>query len=148
MFTVRERARRRPGFVEGVAVQLSDGGHWTIPDLSSPRDDNDRDELLTAAHEAEDPFEGRRAELALTIFLLRRNYDLGPEDFQALLSFAPDDPALSALQRTMHDLVLTASPPHQTHAEPHFMKARGTRGFGGFARLSARFRSAWAHGAH
>jgi hypothetical protein len=62
--------------------------------------------LLRGIIESEDAADCRRAELALAIFLLSRNYDLVPGDYRDILGFAPGDPALGEMQRSIHDLAI------------------------------------------
>jgi hypothetical protein len=99
-----ERTARRPGFIEGVGVRLADGQEWFLPVRDRVVDDPEYDAQLAAISEAEDRAEVLRAELALTIFLLTRNYDLSADQLNLLLSFRPDDPALTELQRLVHGL--------------------------------------------
>jgi hypothetical protein len=47
--------------------------------------------LLTAIAESQDDSERRRGELALAIFLLGIDHDLGPDDYSRLLTFPPGD---------------------------------------------------------
>jgi hypothetical protein len=94
---------RRSGFEAGVDIRLSDGAVWTLPVPSQI--DAEYHALIAAVREAEDHAEGLRAELALTIFLLDRNYQLEPEELSSLLSFAPHDPALTTLQGAVKDVV-------------------------------------------
>jgi hypothetical protein len=99
-----ERKSRRSDFETGVDVRLSDGETWTlpIPSLTDP----EYYALIAVVLEAEDRVEVLLAELALTIFLLDRNYELEPEQLSSLLCFSADDPALAALQDAVHDLVV------------------------------------------
>jgi len=114
-----EVALRRPDFRPGIAIRLANGQAWTFPapsaspgmaaegDLSgrrSSRPDPEYEALIRAVLEAEDEIEGRRVELALAIYLLGQNYDLGPADYSRLLEFPPGNPALAALQRDFHNL--------------------------------------------
>lgn len=98
---LEESTARRRGFVNGPSVRLADGHAWSLPPRDPARDDPEYDGLLAAVVEAEDQPEALRAGLALTIFLLDRNYMLGPDDLSALLSFPPCHPDLEALQRTV-----------------------------------------------
>jgi hypothetical protein len=95
--------------MEGINVRLSDGEMWALS-LGDPiRNDPEFDALIAAAMDVEDIHDALLAELALTIFLLRRNYDLDSDQLTSLLTFAPGDPALSVLQRMVHDLVVAMS---------------------------------------
>lgn len=95
-----EAVRRRVGFETGMAVRLADGQSWMVPWLSGgPGAWSAADrEAVQAVWEAEDAAECRRAELALAIRLLGRNYRLGPDDLTALLLFEPGDPRLAEAQ--------------------------------------------------
>src|SRR4051794_14479361 len=99
-----ESALRRTGFVEGPRVRLADGGLWALPLRDPKLDDPDYDALLAMVAESEDRAEMLRSELALTIFLLMRNYDLLPDALDVLLRFAPGDPALAATQGAVHEI--------------------------------------------
>lgn len=91
--------------MEGIKVRLSDGKIWTLSLGDHVRNDPEFEALLTAAADVEGVHDALRAELALTIFLLRRNYELSSDQLSSLLTFTPGDPALSDLQNTVHDLV-------------------------------------------
>ena len=97
-----EQAARRADFVEGASVRLADGQIWTLPERLAEAPDPDYDAILNAVFETENATDRLRAELALTIFLLGRNYHLTPDDFQAILGFGPDDPNLAETQRAIH----------------------------------------------
>ncbi len=58
--------------------------------------------LLEAVTEAATEPEGRRAELALGLFLLEWNYVLGPADYEALLSAPEGSRRLSQIQSDLH----------------------------------------------
>ncbi len=94
------------GNVNEVRVRLSDGNCWGLPLRAAVGSDPEYDGLLAAAIEAEDRPQRLRAELALTIFLLDRAYELPPDRLGSLLSFEPESLALIALQTAVHDLVL------------------------------------------
>jgi hypothetical protein len=113
-----EQAYRRPDFVGGILIRLADGQSWSFPSAVAPgaaRDGatnggafgSDYAVLLEAVREADDETERLRAELALAIYLLARNYDLGPNDYQELLGWAPGSPELAAGQQAFHDLATT-----------------------------------------
>lgn len=99
-----EQALRRPAFVEGTRIRLANGQDWSFPDQPLHPEDHELIAVLRAIVEAEDESERLRGELALSILLLSRNYDLSPTDFQAILSYAPGDPALAEMQHVVHDL--------------------------------------------
>lgn len=95
----------RETVMERIHVRLADGETWRLAVGDQSRKDPELDALLAAAIDVEDQAEALRAELSLTIFLLRRDYDLSPDELALLLTFTPDDPALAALQNAVHDLV-------------------------------------------
>jgi hypothetical protein len=101
---VDEQALRRSTFTEGVRIRLANGQAWSLPDHRPYKDDPEHLAVLREIIEAEDAADCLRAELALAILLLSRNYDLTPDAFQAVLEFAPGDPALSEMQRSVHEL--------------------------------------------
>ncbi len=101
---IDEPSARRPGFVDGPRVRLADGQSWSLPLREPVGLDPEYDALLALVLDAEDRAEGLRAELALTIFLLTRNYDLTPGSLDALLNIEPNDPALNELQRVVHQI--------------------------------------------
>src|SRR5258708_2794017 len=103
---VDEQAHRRPTFAEGVRIRLANGQAWSFPDHPPCKDDQEHHAVLRGIIESEDAADRLRAELALTIFLLSRNYDLMPGDYRAILEFAPGDPALSEMQRSIHELAI------------------------------------------
>src|SRR3954447_13765680 len=103
-FMADEYSLRRPSFAEGTRITLADGQAWSLPDHPPYNDDPEHLALLRGVSEAEDDAERLRAELALAIFLLSRNYDLLPRDYRAILQFEPGDPALAEMQRAVHTL--------------------------------------------
>jgi hypothetical protein len=115
---VDEQALRRPDFVEGRRILLGNGQRWSFPDHPPLHDDAEHIASLRAIGEAEDRADRLRAELALTILLLSRNYDLSPSDYQAILSFPPSDPSLAALQDAIHELAV-----EQLRALPQLLAA-------------------------
>ena len=101
-----ERTARRPEFQEGQWIRFADGRSWSVP-LGNPASiDKERDDLFLAIRQAEDQSELLQCELALTIHLLTKNYDLQSTELESLLSFEPEDPALDVLQREIHAYVL------------------------------------------
>ncbi len=103
---IDEKARRRLTFVEGTKIRLADGQYWSLPGRWSECLDPEYDATFAAVFEAEDNSERLLAELALTILLLSRNYELTPEQFQEILSFPPNAPTLAEMQRAVHEMVL------------------------------------------
>ena len=109
-----ERTCRSLSFQDGTEVRLADGDFWTLPAaaalLKQGETSSSADEglsgLLGAILEAEDRSEQLRAELALAIHLLGRNYRLGPGEYRAILGFAPDSPLLGASQQTFHAIAM------------------------------------------
>lgn len=89
-----------------IDVPLSDGRIWSLRMDGPAGEDPTLDALLACVIEAEDQAEVARAELALTIYLLDKNYRLGPNQLALLLTFQANDPDLAALQKAIHDAVL------------------------------------------
>jgi len=101
---VDEQALRRPSYVEGTRIRLADGQLWTFPDHPPYKEDLEHIAVLREVGEAEDAADLLRAELALAIYLLSRNYHLTPKDFQEILEFASGDRALAEMQRSVHEI--------------------------------------------
>jgi hypothetical protein len=108
----REVSDRRPRFQEGREISLADQRAWIFPlPAAIPRlvGEATRKEylgLLRAYAEGEDASERRLAELAFGIFLLDLNYEVGPADLQALLTFPPGSRAQAELEDAFRSLVL------------------------------------------
>ncbi len=144
---VVEQSARRPAFKEGTRIVLADGQAWSLPGRWSDRDDPEFDAILRAVFEAEDVADRLRHELALTILLLSRNYQLGPGDYQALLGFPPGAAALATMQRTLHEFVLDQA----RHVEDRINWVRPAQADSplrwepaGPSKWSARLRSLWS----
>jgi hypothetical protein len=101
-----EHVARRPQLIAGIVVRLADRQEWWLPTADALRGDSEFEALLRAIDESEDCSEMMLGELAVTIFLLRRNYALGAADLEALLSFGGDRPDREALQRAVHELAV------------------------------------------
>ncbi|WP_406700478.1 hypothetical protein V5E97_16860 [Singulisphaera sp. Ch08] len=105
---IDERLRRRASFQEATSIQLADGQLWWLPQVSI----NSRDPLLCslikAVASADDDSERLRDELALTMVLLSRNYELNADVYPEILGFRPGDSARDELQRVIRHLALTA----------------------------------------
>jgi hypothetical protein len=98
-----ETRHRRADFLPGCTVCLADGQLWTLPTAprtagSSHELGPDYDALIDALDQAEDEAERARGELVLVIFLLTRNYNLTPMDYQSLLMAPSGSSALARLQ--------------------------------------------------
>lgn len=86
----------------GIPARLADGQIWDLPGAARAGGPDPAVEGLVAAlWEAEDEVERGRAELALAIALLDRNYALGPAEYRELLEAEPGCPAASDLRRTL-----------------------------------------------
>src|SRR3954471_11611022 len=109
-----EESLRRPDFLPGIPVRMADGQIWSLPKAPDryPRMADggvlgqDYEAMVAEVLDAEDEAEQRRAELALAIALLARNYDLGPADYQELLGGESGGPITAALQRAFSDVAL------------------------------------------
>ena len=109
-----EKALRRPHFLAGSPLRLADGQTWILPGPPGRNPsatsqnlalNSEYREIVAAIRDAEDDNELRRSELAMTLFLLAHNYDLKPDDFQALLGLPSGDPRLADLQQACRELV-------------------------------------------
>lgn len=122
-----EARSRRPDFLGGPAVRLTDGNDWCLPRPTSyfvPDDDaagvrrhwNLGDEygaLFDRCMEAEDDLAMIAGELAIARFLLLRNYDLTPAQAGSLLRFgygATADPDAAAMRTAVMDVVTGKQP--------------------------------------
>lgn len=103
---IDEKGMRRSEFVEGVKVQLSDGQFWTLASDVDGCEDTRTAGLLELIYQAEDPAEGLRSELALTILLLSRNYHLDSDQLYGLLDFGVDQASRNAHQKHVHQFVV------------------------------------------
>lgn len=107
---LHEARLRRPEFRPGPAIRLADGQDWILPapphDRRAPGFDESfapqYEAHLEAVTEAETEPEGRRAELALGLFLLEQNYVLGPADYAALFSAPFGGVRLEQIQDALH----------------------------------------------
>jgi hypothetical protein len=132
---IDERVKRRPGFIPGMPIRLADHQEWWVPapsDLRGPdagSDDPEYAYLLEAVDDAEDAAELRRAELALGIFLLSRNYQFSPSEFAELLEVPPGSPRFEVVRaafRGMADAHVPRRPP--VEAVPPAEWSHGWRG--------------------
>ena len=94
----------------------------TFPDHPPYKEDLEHIAVLREVGEAEDAADLPSRPNALAIYLLSRNYHLTPKDFQEILEFAPGDPVLAEMQRSVHEIairqtrVLRPSSPTRTPA--------------------------------
>jgi len=99
--------RRRPGFHSGKSIHLADGQAWMVPEPDQIAHSSEiYDAMIGAIVSSDSRSEILRAELALGIHLLARNYDLAPLILGALLDFPQGDPALERLQSELHEIAL------------------------------------------
>ena len=90
---LNENSCRRSSFQNGTGIRLADGNIWIIPAANTLNEavgplDMAHETLpclVDAVWESEDRSELLRAELALMIHLLGRNYQLGPGEYRSLL---------------------------------------------------------------
>lgn len=133
-----EKSRRRPEFVAGHPVTLADGQTWYLPSVPakvfplfdetgkyggigarSSFNDPEFDALMAAWMEATSRYAEFGALFGLAIYLLGRNYDLSPEDFQRLLVYHRDVPELAAWPRTVGEVcygLAVVNPPIEGNA--------------------------------
>jgi hypothetical protein len=100
-----ETWRRRPGFQKETWVRLADGQNWSLPPIPVQGTDTEFDALIQALIESEDQNEIHRCELATTILLLARNYELSPREFEEILDFNSNGEALATARRVVHSLL-------------------------------------------
>jgi hypothetical protein len=77
---------------------LADDQEWSFPDPPLPGVDAEYEALLEARREAEDSAEVLRIELAISFYLLSRNYDLTPADYLRIFDFEGDRTRLRSVQ--------------------------------------------------
>ncbi|SIN94055.1 hypothetical protein SAMN05444166_1708 [Singulisphaera sp. GP187] len=145
---IDERNRRRASFQEVTSIQLADGQQWWLPHVAI----NSGDPLLFSLHKAvisaDNDRERLRDELALTMVLLSRNYDLSPEVYPEILGFRPGDPARDELQTVIRRLVgATPTPAPRPELIPNFDRKPRPVGRWGLSAASEslkRVRSRWS----
>jgi hypothetical protein len=107
---IEELLRRRQEFQPGRKICLADGQSWTFPSPLVTDDPKgfqaalEYGPLLDALREADSESERALAELALAVFLLDWNYNLSPSEYQKLLSFPPDSPAVEEWRENLDGL--------------------------------------------
>lgn len=112
---LEERSLRRTNFLGGIPVTLADGQRWSLPmPPDEPGEDSDLllemfgpdyEELMEAIAEADDETDLLRLDLALSILLLARNYDLAPDALTRLLCF-PDRDDLARMRRASRPVLM------------------------------------------
>jgi len=129
---INERSRRLSGFSPGIPVSLADGREWWLPapgeviESEAPIDP-EYAALVEGIAFAEDAVERGRAELALGIYLLNRNYRLVPGDFQTLLEAPPGTLQSAKVRAALHAVAEAHLPSHpaETPAPPWGHRWRG-----------------------
>jgi hypothetical protein len=120
---IDERARRRPTYRAGTLVRLADGQLWSLPAVSGEENDPVLGALLRAVNLPEPGPEQLRDELALTIALLSRNYQLSPETYPLLLTFRAGDSAKGELQDAIRRVARDAVPSRVNEPAPNVDRA-------------------------
>ena len=150
-----EKSLRRPDFLPGCAVRMADGQVWSLPKAPDPYAgtadagtspfadggvlDREYQATIAAVLDAEDEAERLRAELALAILLLTRNYKLRPADYQELLCDRPGSPVIASLQEAFHAVALE-------HARHFRRRADAESVHGQWRRILPRLTHLWAWG--
>jgi len=88
---------------------MADDQEWSFPDPPPPGLDAQYDALAEARHQAEDREEVLRIELAISILLLSRNYNLTPADYRRIFDFDDDCARLSAVQSAVSTMICSRS---------------------------------------
>jgi hypothetical protein len=84
---------------------MGDGQDWIFPNPPEPGVDCAYDALFRCYLDPEDMDDERRIELALAIHLFSRNYEPGPDEYQAIFSFGQDERARTAAQSAIAALI-------------------------------------------
>jgi hypothetical protein len=108
-----EKAYRKEEFVEETRVRMADGQDWFLPALLPSGIDLEHDAILAAIEESEDYSELLKSELALTIYLLSKNYRLSPSALSEILDFKDDPRGREACQTAVHAMVFAHAINHQ-----------------------------------
>ena len=104
-----EMDRRREEFLGGIPLMLADEQYWAFP---GPRETSPEGQaqdpglvaLLGVIATSESEADRRRAELALAIRLLGRNYQLTPAEYQELLGSSGSEATRKRLMASFQDL--------------------------------------------
>jgi hypothetical protein len=100
---------RRPTFREGTRIWMADGQQWSFPSPPEPGVDAQYDALAEARRDAEDHDEVLRIELAISMLLLARNYDLSPVEYTRVFDFGDDRDRLRSVQSAISELIASGS---------------------------------------
>lgn len=104
-----EATVRLPTFREGTRIPMADGQEWSFPNPPEPGADAQYDALAEARFEAEDWDEVLRIDLAISILLLSRNYDLSSADYTCIFDFEDDRTRLLCAQSKISELIASDS---------------------------------------
>ena len=107
---VDELTSRRCRFRSGTSIRLADDQEWVFPAPTADPEFAVESAgveylgLIRAVQEAEDQNEARLAELALAIYLIELNYELGSAELASLFTFPPRSKQLAASQHAFESL--------------------------------------------
>jgi hypothetical protein len=121
---------------------MADGCEWSFAHPPDPGVDSQYDTLLASRREAEDRDEALRIELAISILLLGRNYDLSPEEYTRIFDFGDDQLRLRSAQESVSALIARQTRAFEPAAQLCQQPAQ-TRECGPMGRLASHL-SSWA----
>jgi hypothetical protein len=148
---IDEESCRRATFQDGASVQLADGQRWSLPGLSPDLTDPVVESLRRGVASSEGGPEVLRDELALTILLLSRNYQLSPELYPQLLRFQPGDPAREEFRRTIRRLAAGPGASPRVDLVPNIDRRPAPMkrwGISAASKTLSKVRSRWSAGSH
>jgi hypothetical protein len=114
---IAEYTRRRAGFQNGEWITMADGQEWLFTNPPAPGVDAEYDGLVEGLLEAEDAAEARKFELAIAIFLLSRNYQPSPRDFEEIFCFGNNLAARDSAQEAISTLISSNLEPRRRRAD-------------------------------
>jgi hypothetical protein len=129
---VDEVSTRRSRLLPGTPICLANDQEWTFPAptadpvFATEPTGNEYVGLIQAVREAEDQSEQRLAELALAIFLIGLNYQLGASNLVSLFTFPPESQKLADSQCAFESLArdhLLFMARHERQATPIRVKS-------------------------
>jgi len=88
---------------------MADNQEWSFADPPAPGIDAEYDGLFVARREAENCEEVLQIELAISILLLSRNYNLIPADYRSIFDFEDDRERLGAVQAAVSAMIRSRS---------------------------------------